>query len=82
MALEVDYIAVGDGERSGDAIALRFGDLAEARDRQHVVIIDGGFQDSGEKLVKHVRDYYATNEVDIVVSTHPDLDHVATIGSR
>ena len=27
MAIEVDFIPVGDGERSGDAICVRFGNL-------------------------------------------------------
>jgi hypothetical protein len=27
MAYEIDFLAVGDGERSGDAIAMRFGNV-------------------------------------------------------
>ena len=76
MGYEVDFLAVGDGERSGDAIALRFGDLYGDRSRQTVVVIDGGFQDSGEKLAEHIAKYYKTDSVDIAVSTHPDADHV------
>jgi len=76
MGYEVDFLAVGDGERSGDAIALRFGDLYGDRSRQTVVVIDGGFHDSGEKLAEHIVKYYKTDLVDIAVSTHPDADHV------
>jgi beta-lactamase superfamily II metal-dependent hydrolase len=77
MAYEIDYIPVGDGDRSGDAIALRFGNLTGPREEQNVVIIDGGFKDSGEHLVNHIKQIYGTNRVDIVISTHPDMDHVS-----
>jgi len=76
IGYEVDFLPVGKGESSGDAIALRFGYLLEQPPRQRVVIIDGGFQASGEALVKHVKKYYKTSRVDLVVSTHPDTDHV------
>ena len=41
-----------------------------------VVVIDGGFRDCGHDVVNHIRTYYKTNLVDVVVSTHPDQDHV------
>lgn len=77
MAYEVDYIPVGDGETSGDAILLRYGNLLGHRSEQVVVVIDGGFQESGEKVVQHLSEYYGTNIVDLVVSTHPDKDHAS-----
>lgn len=77
MGYEIDFIAVGDGTKSGDAIAIRYGNLFGARAEQMVVVVDGGTKESGEALVRHVRKYYATNEVDWVVSTHPDCDHVS-----
>lgn len=75
MAYEVDFLAVGDGQKSGDAIALRFGNLTGPRDEQTVVVIDGGYQETGEQLVNHIQQYYGTDFVDVVVSTHPDCDH-------
>lgn len=77
MAYEVDIMAVGDESQSGDAIALRFGNFVNDPSDQTVVVIDGGFKESGEKLVKHIRDVYKTNHVDLVISTHPDNDHVS-----
>lgn len=77
MAYEVDYIPVGDGETNGDAILLRYGNLVGRRSEQVVIVIDGGFQDSGEKIVHHLSEYYGTNVVDLVVSTHPDKDHAS-----
>jgi len=77
MAYEIDYIPVGDGERSGDAIALRFGGFLGLPGGQIVMVIDGGFKDSGELLVNHIRDCYKTDYVDLVISTHPDADHAS-----
>ncbi|MEK9159261.1 MAG: MBL fold metallo-hydrolase [Patescibacteria group bacterium] len=77
MAYQIDYMAVGDGERSGDAIALRFGNLNGPRSEQVVIIIDGGFKESGEALVEHVKTHYGTDVVDLVILTHPDCDHAS-----
>src|SRR5262249_37948843 len=74
MAYQVDFFPVGDGSKSGDAIAMRFGDFSDHLKTQ-VVVIDGGFQSSGDALVKHIREEYGTTYVDLVVSTHPDNDH-------
>lgn len=76
MGYEVDFLPVGDSSRSGDAILMRWGDLSGARDRQTVIAVDGGFDDNAEKISEHVRRYYRTDRLDLVVSTHPDADHV------
>ena len=76
MGYEVDVIGVGKESKSGDAIALRWGNLRGDRNEQKVAIIDGGFQDSGQEVVDHVKRFYGTTLVDAVVSTHPDQDHV------
>lgn len=70
---EIDFLAVGDGEKSGDAIAMKFTNPTGGDDA--VVIIDGGFTDDGAALVSHVEDHYGTDRVDIVFSTHSDTDH-------
>jgi hypothetical protein len=54
MGYEIDFLPVGEGEKSGDAIALRFGNLFGNRNEKTVVVIDGGFKETGEKLVKHI----------------------------
>ena len=76
MGYEVDVLGVGKESKSGDAIALRWGNLHGNRSEQKVVLIDGGFQESGEDVVTHIKRYYETTLVDAVVSTHPDQDHV------
>ena len=76
MAYEVDFIGVGQESKSGDAIVVRWGNLVGSRREQRVVVIDGGFKESGQNVVEHVREHCRTNVVDVVVSTHPDQDHV------
>jgi len=75
MAFEVDFLAVGEGEKSGDAIAVRWGNLAGQRSEQKVLIIDGGTLEAGRNLVNHVQNYYGTTYVDAILCTHPDIDH-------
>ena len=70
---EIDFIPVGEGERSGDAIAMRITENGETE----IYVIDGGTKASGEALVQHVRDYYGTDRVDYLISTHPDMDHIS-----
>ena len=77
MAYELDYIPVGEGEKSGDCIAFRFWNPQIGISSQKVVVIDGGFKESAENLIVHINTYYETNEVDIVISTHPDMDHTS-----
>lgn len=81
--LEIDFLAVGDGERSGDAIALRFTHPTE--DRYAHVVIDAGYkrkdgEGDGDKLVAHVREHYGVGVIDLAIVTHPDGDHIGGMG--
>jgi beta-lactamase superfamily II metal-dependent hydrolase len=69
--VEIDLLAVETG-KSGDAIAIRYS--IDGNSTVHVV--DGGFLDTGDKLVEHLRTHYQTTHVDHVVLTHTDQDHV------
>lgn len=77
MGHEVDFLRVGDGEKSGDAIAIRFGDLHGPRAQQNVMVIDGGYRESGRTLVDHIKTAYRTDTVDLVIATHSDSDHIS-----
>jgi beta-lactamase superfamily II metal-dependent hydrolase len=76
MGYEFDFLSVGDESKSGDAIALRFGNLRGQRSEQVVMVVDGGYTASGEALVEHIKACYGADRVDIVISTHPDQDHI------
>src|SRR2546425_774329 len=73
MAYEIDFLNVGEGERSGDAIAVRYIE----NNQYKVMIVDGGDKAAGQRLVHHVRTVYGTNRADYVVNTHPDIDHAS-----
>lgn len=70
---EIDFIPVGEGQKNGDAIAIR----VTQNDQTEIYVIDGGTQASGKVLVNHIRYYYKTNRVDYLISTHPDMDHIS-----
>jgi glyoxylase-like metal-dependent hydrolase (beta-lactamase superfamily II) len=76
MPHEIDFLPVGDGERSGDAIALRFWDSLKPNE-QSVVVLDGGTKESGAKLVEHITTHYKTKVVNAVICTHSDADHAS-----
>lgn len=76
MGYEIDFLPVGDESKGGDAISLRYGNLHGQRSEQTVVVIDGGYTASGEAMVEHIRAHYKTDQVDMVISTHPDQDHI------
>jgi len=70
---EIDFLPVGSGERSGDAIAVRYGVPGSYK----VMVYDGGTKESGQALVNHIKKHYQTNRVDYVVNSHPDADHAS-----
>uniref|UniRef100_UPI0013D3A3F0 MBL fold metallo-hydrolase n=1 Tax=Myxococcus vastator TaxID=2709664 RepID=UPI0013D3A3F0 len=72
MGFEIDFMPVGEGEKNGDAIAIRYGQPGNYT----TYVVDGGYSESGETLVKHIRRYYNNPErIDYVLCTHADIDH-------
>lgn len=82
MALEFDLLAVGNENKSGDAILIRYGDLNKGGNAQHVVLIDGGYQNNAEDIKEMLRKYYNCKNsdgkyvIDLMILSHPDSDHV------
>lgn len=74
MNYEIDFLPVGDESKGGDAICFRYWD---AMTPQFVGVIDGGTLAAGEALVEHIKKFYQTNTVDVVINTHPHRDHTA-----
>ena len=75
MGFEIDFLPVGK-EKSGDAILVRYGNLYGSRNQQKVVVVDGGYPETGQAVIDHLATHYGTNEIDLMISTHPDQDHV------
>lgn len=73
MLYQIEFLPVGKGEKSGDAICLRYS--LDNGLNWVVGVIDGGDQDSGEAIVAHVRGFYNVDHIDFVLCTHPDKDH-------
>jgi beta-lactamase superfamily II metal-dependent hydrolase len=76
MQYQIDFLPVGK-DRCGEAIAIRFGNLETGDpDQQAVVVIDGGYKKDTDKVINMVTNHYGANKIDLVVSTHPDIDHI------
>jgi len=64
MLYEIDFLPVGEGERSGDAICLRYS--SDQGKNWYVGVIDGGTQETGEPLCNHIDKYYNTDKIDFL----------------
>lgn len=73
MNFEIEFLPVGNGDSSGDAIIIRY----EKDDAYKVMVVDGGTKESGQMIVDHIKTHYKTVFVDYVVNTHPDQDHAS-----
>jgi len=72
--IEVEFIPIGDKTDTGDAILCHFTEPGTSTNR--VVLIDGGFTATADSIVAHVREYYGTERIDLMICTHPDEDHI------
>lgn len=75
---ELDFLPVeaddGPSSKSGDAITARFTPLHWVRPA--VLVVDAGFNRTGQDVISHINDWYDTDRVDLMISTHPDSDHL------
>ncbi len=70
-SFEIDFLDV-ESSKSGDAIPIRYSLGGEV----NIHIVDGGFQETGDSVVLHIKRYYgAPSFIDRVIVTHPDGDH-------
>lgn len=67
---EIDLLDV-ETAKSGDAITVRY----SVNGQVYVHVVDGGYVDTGDKVIEHLEKHYGTTSVDHVVLTHPDQDH-------
>lgn len=76
MQYQIDFLPCGE-KTCGEAIAIRFGDLLSGDlTKQYVILIDGGFSGDDEKIISYLKEHYGTDYIDLMVSTHPDNDHI------
>lgn len=71
---EVRFFRVGENSKGGDAIVIR---LFDDEDNQHIIVVDGGYSKNGEQIVRFLVDECHTNTIDIMINTHPDIDHIS-----
>lgn len=70
----IDFFPVGTGNKSGDAIVLKYGtDYAN-----NLMVVDGGSLTTGQTLVEHINESFGNPTViEHVVCTHQDADHAS-----
>jgi phosphoribosyl 1,2-cyclic phosphodiesterase len=76
MKFEIDFLPIGKST-CGDSFVIRFGYLrTDNLSDQTVVLIDGGFTDDAETIKNHFFQWYGHDKIDLIISTHPDQDHI------
>lgn len=71
-SFEIDFLAV-ETKKSGDAITMQYNNGSN----DYIHVVDGGFTDTGEKILGHIEKHYTSQAyIDSVVVTHSDADHV------
>src|SRR5262245_19884762 len=72
MNCEIEFLPVGGASKAGDAIVVRYG----TPEAYELMIVDGGFADTGKEIVDHVREQFGYDaRISHVVLTHADQDH-------
>lgn len=68
---EIDFLNI-ESKKSGDAIPIRY----QTGEKTRIHVTDGGFQDTGDALIEHIKKYYkGPARIDAVIVSHPDGDH-------
>jgi beta-lactamase superfamily II metal-dependent hydrolase len=67
---EADFLPVGDS--NADAICMQY----SVGNGVYVHVVDGGYAETGEKIVEHIRQHYGRNFfINHMVLSHADNDH-------
>lgn len=70
----IRFFQVGSGSKGGDAILIR---LFDEYDNEHLVLIDGGYKETGDRIINYIKSECSTLHIDVVFNTHPDKDHIS-----
>ena len=68
---EIDMLDVG----AADAFLLHTYKKYRESDLEYVVLVDAGNEGDGKKIMKHIKDYYRQQYIDLAICTHCDSDH-------
>ena len=71
---EIRFFIVGKASKGGDAIFIR---LYDEQDKPTVIVIDGGYAENGNEIIRYMIDECKLKTIDLVVNTHPDIDHIS-----
>jgi beta-lactamase superfamily II metal-dependent hydrolase len=77
--VEIDIIPASTETKGADSILIRFGTFSydeNVLNNQKVILIDGGYEDTSEKIIGHLNKYYHTKTINLLICTHPDSDHI------
>jgi beta-lactamase superfamily II metal-dependent hydrolase len=67
---QVDFLPVGNS--NGDAVCIQY----SAPGGVYVHVVDGGYTDTGQKIIDHIKKYYGANySISHMVLSHADNDH-------
>jgi beta-lactamase superfamily II metal-dependent hydrolase len=76
MKCEIEFLAVGEASKAGDAIVIRYGEP----DAYNLMLVDGGTTDTGERIVQHIKEQFGEQaRLEHVVITHSDGDHASGV---
>lgn len=70
---EIRFFAVGKSTKGGDCIFIR---LYDEGDNPIVILIDGGYKETGNKVIDYMKEL-KLDTINLMVNTHPDLDHIS-----
>jgi beta-lactamase superfamily II metal-dependent hydrolase len=74
MLCEIEFLAVVNASRAGDAIIVRYGEVHDFK----LMVVDGGTAGTGETMVAHLKKQFGDNiALEHVVLTHSDADHAS-----
>jgi beta-lactamase superfamily II metal-dependent hydrolase len=58
--------------KSADAFIIH---IVDENDADHIILVDAGNYNDGQKIIDHLRKYYISPRIDLAIVTHPDDDH-------
>ncbi len=69
MFYEIDVLNLGNAD-------AKIVDLYDDNGQNYIILIDGGNPGDGKKILYNLRKYHSQNYIDLIISTHPDKDHI------